>query len=170
MTDKDKTPESVVDVPESVIRPQPEKVQSEAKIPEDNQVGITQTELVPIPQPGAQAAGSNMDKSPILQEFGAPTAQAETEIFEEIPVEVCSQLYKTTLEIGFTLKNKGIPMRELPENRVKTQGEIMYGILKKNQISVAHIDLFMLGAGMMTDWKYMNSMPAPTSEDDENGA
>ena len=102
------------------------------------------------------AVGSEL--SPVLQEMrGDPTAQVNEQIFEEIPVEVCGQLYKTALEIGYTLKNKGMPMRELPETRVKTQGEIIYTIMKKNQISIKHIDLFMLGAGMVGDWKFMDS-------------
>lgn len=135
----------------------------------DNKINIIDNPPIPL-QPVNPNGGASVGTSPILQEMnGLETqpAQVNEQVFEEIPVEVCGQLYQTTLEVGYSLKNKGIPMRELPETRVKTQGQIIYGILKKNQISVKHIDLFMLGAGMMSDWKYMGTLAAEQKQEDK---
>ena len=123
-------------------------------------VSIEETAPLSLPaiNPEQDAGTVGSELSPVLQEMqGDPTAQVNEQIFDEIPVEVCGQLYKTALEVGYSLKNKGMPMRELPETRVKTQGEIIYTIMKKNQISIKHIDLFMLGAGMISDWKFIDS-------------
>ena len=155
--------EKPVESDETIIRqPEPEETSS------TEQVSINQTPLVTIPQEGARNDNTDAVKSPILEEFGAPASQAETEVFEEIPLEVCGQLYKTSLEIGFTLRKKGRAMRELPEARIKSQGQILYELLKKNHMSIAHIDLFMLGAGMMSDWKYMDSMPLEPEPESDN--
>ena len=133
---------------------------------------------LPVINPEQDAGTVGSELSPVLQEMqGDPTTQVNEQIFDEIPVEVCGQMYQTLLEVGFTLKNKGMPMRELPATRVKTQGEIIYGIMKKNQINIKHIDLFMLGAGMMGDWKYIGSFSeeqkaeaASTAEPDKEKA
>ena len=154
--------------PESPILKQDSGSTSGARAPVGKTTGsakISIEETAPLSLPvinteqDVGAAGSEL--SPVLQEMqGDPTAQVNEQIFDEIPVEVCGQLYKTALEVGYTLKNKGMPMRELPETRVKTQGEIIYTIMKKNQISIKHIDLFMLGAGMISDWKFIDSYSA----------
>ena len=127
---------------------------------------VPPTALPPVNPNGGATVGT----SPVLQEMNGlhpESGQVNEEIFEEIPVDVCGQLYKTTLEVGFTLKNRGLPMRELPETRVKTQAQIIYGILKKNQISVKHIDIFMLGAGMMGDWRFMGTLAAEQKKENE---
>ena len=159
--------------------PTPEKPIINADSGNTGKVKVSIDETTPLslpvinPEQDVGAVGSEL--SPVMKEMeGEPTEQVNEQIFEEIPVEVCGQMYQTLLEVGFTLKNKGMPMRELPQARVKTQGEIIYTIMKKNQINIKHIDLFMLGAGMMGDWKYIGSFSeeqkaeaASTSEPDE---
>lgn len=139
------------------------------KEPGDNDIQIANTPPMALP-PVNPNGGAAVGTSPVLQEMNGlepQPAQANEQVFEEIPIAVCGQLYKTGLEVGFSLKNKGMPMRELPEARVKTQAEIIHGILLKNQISLKHIDLFMLGAGMMGDWKYMGTLAAEQKQEDE---
>ena len=136
---------------------------------DDKDVKIASVPPMVLP-PVNPNAGATVGTSPVLQEMNnlhPEQAQVNEEIFEEIPVKVCGQLYQTTLEVGYSLKNRGMPMRELPEARVNTQAEIIYGILKKNQISVKHIDLFMLGAGMMGDWRYMGSLAAEQKQENK---
>ena len=136
---------------------------------EDNEIVIGKQEIRPLPA-AAQEGGAVVGNAPILQEMNnlqEPEKQVDTEVFEEIPEAYCGQLYSTVLEAGWSLKNKGFPLRELPEKRVQDQGHIIYEIMKKNQISFAHIDLFMLGAGMIADWKYMDSYKAEQDRDEK---
>lgn len=142
---------------------------SGAKQSDDKDVKISNVPPMALP-PVNPNAGATVGTSPVLQEMNnlqPEPGQVNEEVFEEIPVKVCGQLYQTTLEVGYSLKNRGMPMRELPEARVNTQAEIIYGILKKNQISVKHIDLFMLGAGMMGDWRYMGSLAAEQKQENK---
>ena len=130
-------------------------------------VGIVQTPVVALPTINPDAGGTlGPEMSPVMQEMQGIQAPVNEEIFEEIPVEVCGQMYQTVLEVGYTLKNKGMPMRELPEARVNTQAAIIYGIMKKNQINIKHIDLFMLAAGMMADYKYMGTYAEEQKNED----
>jgi hypothetical protein len=141
---------------EERVTPEPKKQSN------DTDVHVSNVPPMVLP-PVNPNDGATVGTSPVLQEMNGlhpESGQVNEEVFEEIPINVCGQLYKTTLEIGFSLKNRGLPMRELPETRVKTQAEIIYGILKKNQISVKHIDIFMLGAGMMGDWRFMGTLAA----------
>jgi len=133
----------------------------ENKISEDTEIQITETEQIQISDVSSQQGN---DQAPILQQLNEPVHQGmeadnqeDEAIFEEIPEELCGQLYSSALEIAHTLKNKTGTCRSLPESRIKTQGSIIYEILKKNQISIKHIDIFMLGAGMIADWKYMGT-------------
>ena len=138
-------------------------------LPDDNSVSIAKQEVKALP-PTEQAGGARVGNSPILQEMNkiqVPVIQVNNEVFQEIPEEYCGQLYNTGLECVWSLKNKGFPVRELPEKRVKEQGHIIYEIMKKNQISFAHIDLFMLGAGMISDWKYMDSYAAEQKHEEK---
>ena len=135
----------------------------------DTSVVISNQEVKPLP-PAEQAGGASVGNSPILQDMinlTEPEKQVNAEVFQEIPEEYCGQLYNTGLECVWGLKNKGFPVRELPEKRVKEQGHIIYEIMKKNQISFAHIDLFMLGAGMFADWKYMDSYAAEQKQEEK---
>ena len=122
-------------------------------------VVVSKQDVLALP-PAKQAGGASIGNAPILQELNnlpEQEKQVNSEVFVEVPEEYCGQLYSTGLEIIWSVKNKGLPIRELPEKRVKEQGHIIYEIMKKNQISFAHIDLFMLGAGMLGDWKYLDS-------------
>ena len=130
----------------------------------DSDVKIVETPLTQIIN--AKPTSDNSDSAPVLQQFNADSEQAESNNeYEEIPEEVCAQLYATGMEIAFTLKHKDMPLKGIPEERKKTQGAIIYGIMVKNQISIKHIDLFMLGAGMIGDWKVLCSdLPIENSE------
>lgn len=163
MTDTVDRQQEIEESPTPEPTPEPKKESDDTDIHIEN---IPSMALPPI-NPGG---GATVGTSPVLQEMNnlpPELGQVNEEIFEEIPVDVCGQLYRTTLEVGFTLKNRGMPVRDLPDSRVKTQAEIIYGILKKNQISVKHIDLFMLGAGMMGDWRYMGTLAAEQKKENE---
>ena len=133
-----------------------------------SEVRILENPVIALPLVKQDTSGSvSPQMSPVMQEMQGVEQPVNEEVFDEIPVEVCGQLYKTALEVGFTLKNKGMPMRELPPARVNTQAGIIYGIMKKNQINIKHIDLFMLAAGMMADYKYMGTFAEEQKNEDE---
>ena len=136
---------------------------------DDTSIIISNQEIKALP-PAQQVGGASVGNSPILQEMnGLPESEVQVgeQVFEEIPEEYCAQLYNTGLECVWSLKNKGFPIRELPEKRVKEQGHIIYEIMKKNQISFGHIDIFMLGCGMFADWKFMDSYAAEQKQEEK---
>ena len=126
---------------------------------EDVKINETTVAALPPLTPEGGAVGFNGETSPILNEMNNQDYQVAEDqaLFEEIPLETCGQLYATALELGFALKHKGTTPHPVPQQRIDTQGAILYGILKKNQMSIAHIDLFMFAVGMIGDWKVMDS-------------
>ena len=138
----------------------PTKTVSSDKGDYGKKVSITETPIIPIEPPKPEIS----EKSSLLTQ---PVTGENAEPFEEIPEIVCGQLYASTLEVTFALTHKGHPIKSLPKQRVDTQGKIVYDILRKNQISMKNIELFMLGAGMMADWKYMTAYDGELKDADE---
>ena len=167
----DKTDEKEV-VDENISLPSDKYGKRGVKTPaEDNEIAISKQEIIPL-APAVPVGGAIVGNAPIMQELNnlpEPDKQVNTEVFQEIPEEYCGQMYSAGLEIVWGMKNKGFPVRELPEKRIKDQGHIIYEIMKKNQISFAHIDIFMLGCGMFADWKFMDSYAAEQKQEEKMG-
>jgi len=137
-----------------------------SETPLDNRIdeGITISEQPIIPIVPSKPVNPD-EMSDVMKEMGITPAPASSpeDVFEEIPAEMCGALYSSALEITVALK-KGVP-RQLPKSRIKTQGDIIYQILKRNQISVKHIDIFMLAAGIVADYKYVSSNESGDSDE-----
>lgn len=73
--------------------------------------------------------------------------------FVEIPVELCSSLYGSLMEIVCNIRyGKCNP---LPATRVEAQGKIIYEILKRYKVSIGNFDIALLLIGAVGDWKTM---------------
>lgn len=77
----------------------------------------------------------------------------------EIQVEDCEMLYGVVLETAHSIigtRKDGISHRELPDERRKTQGKLLYNICKKYNIKIpTELELVIFGGAMIADWQYM---------------
>ena len=91
-----------------------------------------------------------------------PEQIEEPEIEIEITVEDCEMLYGVVMETGHSIigTQKGKGHRELPEERRKAQGKILYNICKKYNIKIpTELELVIFGGAMIADWQYMTIKP-----------
>jgi hypothetical protein len=77
----------------------------------------------------------------------------------EIQLDDCEMLYGVVMETAHSIvgtRKDGITHRELPDERRKAQGKILYNICTKYNIKIpTEFELVIFGGAMIADWQYM---------------
>ncbi|HSQ86329.1 MAG TPA: hypothetical protein VLM43_16575 [Desulfobacterales bacterium] len=82
----------------------------------------------------------------------------------EVSIEDCEMLYGVVMETAHSVvgTRKGAGHRELPEERRKAQGRLLYNICKKYNIKIpTEFEVVIFGGAIIADWQYMTVREGP---------
>ena len=111
---------------------------------------------------------SVIEETPVVLLDPIPDAtkqSAKPEI--EINVDDCEMLYGVVMETAHSVigtKKTGIEHRDLPDERRKKQGKLLYNICKKYNIKIpTEFEIVIFGGAMIADWQYMTMKTTETT-------
>ena len=113
---------------------------------------ILETERIALP------LDKQIEETEPLKLESVTETEPATEEFE-IQLDDCEMLYGVVMETAHSIvgtRKDGITHRELPDERRKAQGKILYNICKKYNIKIpTEFELVIFGGAMIADWQYM---------------
>lgn len=87
------------------------------------------------------------------------TPSVQTDGDGDLNLKDCITLYGAGMETAHALiatRKEGVQHRELPEERRRLQGKLLYNICKKYDIKVpTELEVLIFGGALIADWQYM---------------
>ena len=113
---------------------------------------IEETPIEELPNIGTPELAEGSTEGMTGQDVAAPSQEIEATAAD------CEILYGVVMETahGIIGNKKGFGHRELPEDRRKAQGAILYSICQRYNITIpTEFELVILGGAIIADWQYM---------------
>ena len=123
---------------------------------------IEETPIENLPDIGTPEPVEGSTKGITGQDVAAPSQEIEA------TAQDCEILYGVVMETahGIIGNKKGFGHRELPEDRRKAQGALLYSICQRYNITIpTEFELVILGGAIIADWKYMTVDETEYAED-----
>ena len=100
------------------------------------------------------------ETEPLKLESVTENDEVKTSNDFDATVEDCEMLYGVVMETSHGLiatRKDGVSHRELPENRRKQQGKLLYSICTKYNIKIpTEFEVIIFGGAIVSDWQYMS--------------
>ena len=113
---------------------------------------IEETPIEELPNIGTLELVEGSTEGVTGQDVAAPSQEIEATAAD------CEILYGVVMETahGIIGDKKGFGHRELPEERRKAQGALLYSICQRYNITIpTEFELVILGGAIIADWQYM---------------
>lgn len=133
--------------------------------PGQTKEAIEETPMEELPNIGTPEPVEGSTEGVTGQEEAAPSQDIEATAAD------CEILYGVVMETahGIIGNKKGFGHRELPEDRRKAQGALMYSICQRYNITIpTEFELVILGGAIIADWQYMTVKKDTTEQGGES--
>ena len=130
-----------------------------------NKEVIEETPIEELPSIGTPKHVEGSTEGVTGQDVAAPSQEIEA------TPEDCEVLYGVIMETahGIIGNKKGFGHRELPEERRKSQGKLLYSICQRYNITIpTEFEIVILGGAIIADWQYMTVKEDPTIKGGES--
>lgn len=94
-----------------------------------------------------------------IESSQSPSAETVAAPSSDLDLKDCELLYGAAMETVHCLiatRKDGVEHRELPEERRRLQGKMLYNICKKYDITIpTELEVLIFGGALIADWQYM---------------